>query len=318
MYSSQETFERSKRPAKRSRLAGAGQGVIDWTLEEDDTEFDEVVVAHGDVASDGGDDATDENSATAHVTACAKVVPLKFKGASWHKSSQKWQVRIQVDGKARHLGLFDNEEEAARKYDEVGGNVETRKTSKFKGVSWYKYRQKCKAQIKVDGKSKYLGIFDDEKEAARKYDEAFFSLKRLTKFSSKNTAGLAKKKFNLAEGRHASPVAPFSSASSSSSPSLAPPQLTVAAAGEEKFLKPRIRKPTRKAMSEAMSEETSEAVRNHTSTTRTKAVAPRPEMGGQKQWRNGTNGRRIEVRYRPVSKVFIPGAAGVFDNTPPQ
>ena len=43
--------------------------------------------------------------------------------------------------------------------------------SKFVGVSWYKERKKWKAGITIDGKLKSLGYFDDEKEAACKYDE---------------------------------------------------------------------------------------------------------------------------------------------------
>jgi len=45
-------------------------------------------------------------------------------------------------------------------------------TSRFKGVSWLKSAGKWMAQIGVDGKTKYLGCFEDEIEAGRAYDEA--------------------------------------------------------------------------------------------------------------------------------------------------
>ena len=45
-------------------------------------------------------------------------------------------------------------------------------TSRFKGVSWLKGAEKWMAQIHVNGKSKYLGYFDDEIQAAKTYDEA--------------------------------------------------------------------------------------------------------------------------------------------------
>ena len=41
----------------------------------------------------------------------------KYLGVHWHTGCSKWQARIQLDGKQKHLGYFDNEEEAARAYD---------------------------------------------------------------------------------------------------------------------------------------------------------------------------------------------------------
>ena len=42
----------------------------------------------------------------------------KFRGVSWYKPGQKWLAQISIDGKQTHLGRFDDEETAARKYDE--------------------------------------------------------------------------------------------------------------------------------------------------------------------------------------------------------
>ena len=38
------------------------------------------------------------------------------KGYGWHKSNKKWQAIISIDGKLKHLGYFDNEQDARTAY----------------------------------------------------------------------------------------------------------------------------------------------------------------------------------------------------------
>ena len=45
----------------------------------------------------------------------------RFKGVCWHKALRKWQVRAKVGAQHKYLGVFDNEETAARAYDAVAG-----------------------------------------------------------------------------------------------------------------------------------------------------------------------------------------------------
>lgn len=46
-----------------------------------------------------------------------KPCSSKFKGVSWSKQKNKWQVRICIQYKETNLGLFENEIDAAKAYD---------------------------------------------------------------------------------------------------------------------------------------------------------------------------------------------------------
>ena len=48
----------------------------------------------------------------------------------------------------------------------------TNNTSGYKGVNWLKRNRKWRAEIKVNGKKKHLGCFDDLLAAAHAYDQA--------------------------------------------------------------------------------------------------------------------------------------------------
>jgi hypothetical protein len=47
----------------------------------------------------------------------------KYIGVYWNKLNSKWMAYIRINGKTKHLGLFDNEEDAyecyKKKYDEI-------------------------------------------------------------------------------------------------------------------------------------------------------------------------------------------------------
>ena len=41
----------------------------------------------------------------------------KFKGVGWYKSKNMWRARIKIDGVHKHLGYFENENDAAKEYN---------------------------------------------------------------------------------------------------------------------------------------------------------------------------------------------------------
>lgn len=120
----------------------------------------------------------------------------KFKGVTWHIAANKWAAQIGANGKIKHLGCFESEEDAARVYNHFaiklhgefaklnevspmlpdskwGSNIlRSHNTSGFRGVFFRKDARKWIARIVVGGKGKHLGYFDNPINAAKSYDNA--------------------------------------------------------------------------------------------------------------------------------------------------
>jgi len=118
-------------------------------------------------------------------------------------------VKIQLGGKGKHLGLFDDEEDAARAYDaearrklgskavltfpaegETSAEGKSAKgvamSSRFTGVA--KHHGGWQALITHGGRRKYLGFFKREEDAARAYDHAVLNLRLNRKRKSATSA----------------------------------------------------------------------------------------------------------------------------------
>jgi hypothetical protein len=126
----------------------------------------------------------------------------KYKGVYFNKASNKWQAHISIEGKLHYIGVYDNEDEAAidyaravSKYCQIRAHQQKMKpkfidltdvppqspklkssskdgTSKYKGVHFNKEKSEWVARISVDGKQHYIGVYDNEEEAAIDYARA--------------------------------------------------------------------------------------------------------------------------------------------------
>lgn len=127
----------------------------------------------------------------------------RYKGVSWDSRRQKWRAVIRALGKKMELGRFDGEVMAAKAHDiaaikyhgefavtnamlfpgeipeelvldkprtQMNGH-NTEASSRYRGVSWIKSRNKWQAGVKHKGKMYHAGRFTDELDAARAYDE---------------------------------------------------------------------------------------------------------------------------------------------------
>jgi len=135
----------------------------------------------------------------------------KYRGVCFNKQMNKWQSQIMIAGKNRHIGRYENEEEAAVdyaravfKYKGQGALDKAREqdsviieltdvppqppipksachikegASKYAGVYFNKQRNKWHAEISIDGKQRYIGAYENEEEAGADYARAVFKYK---------------------------------------------------------------------------------------------------------------------------------------------
>jgi len=116
-------------------------------------------------------------------------VPIEFTsayvGVSRSRDARKWSAEIKIRGKHIRIGRFDNEEEAARAYDEQavasgkpvnfpkdGQTQAIKRGPKYRGIrkqgkKWDVHSKAADGQRRV-----FLGTFESELEAAQAYERA--------------------------------------------------------------------------------------------------------------------------------------------------
>ena len=124
----------------------------------------------------------------------------EYVGVCWDKRAQRWNAKIHIDKNQTNLGSFDSDYDAAMKYDEearkhgkpvnfpihpadiqaerrkkprklsANERIERQETE-YVGVCWDKKKQRWHAEIQIGKKTKNLGYFDSDYDAAMKYDE---------------------------------------------------------------------------------------------------------------------------------------------------
>ena len=123
-----------------------------------------------------------------------KKSPTEHRGVTFNKKEKLWRTRVSENGKRRIIGRYDTEEMAKRAYDKeeykISGRTEylnypdeiektlsmettphvPKRSSKYRGVTWFKDSCKWISQIIVNKKHIYIGTYDTEEEAGLAYD----------------------------------------------------------------------------------------------------------------------------------------------------
>ena len=94
--------------------------------------------------------------------------------------NEEWDITdSSINNQIDHINInpIDNRIENLRVVNHSQNNRNQKKrkncSSQYKGVNWNKRDSKWIAQIKIDGKIKYLGQFDNEEEASEAYKKKY-------------------------------------------------------------------------------------------------------------------------------------------------
>ena len=92
---------------------------------------------------------------------------------AWLYMTGEWPTNfIDHINRNRTDNRWSNLREATYAENNRNKSIGINNTSGYKGVSWHKRRGKYRAEIRVNGKSKHLGYFDNKEDAYASYIQA--------------------------------------------------------------------------------------------------------------------------------------------------
>lgn len=102
-----------------------------------------------------------------------RIYPLVHRLVAAHfvPNAEGVEMVDHIDGDSRNNHV-SNLRWATRQQNNINCASRRGSSSAYKGVSWHKPVGKWVAQIQLDGRQHHLGCFDDERDAARAYNEA--------------------------------------------------------------------------------------------------------------------------------------------------
>ena len=162
----------------------------------------------------GAESSTGDEGSTTPDASGRTATSSRFWGVTWHRKNKKWKAHYQdASGKTRHIGYFDDEEEAARAVNKAisdaglesrrktnavdatgalvprrwGGSsavvapdpsrAPTATTSKYWGVTWAKRQRRWQVQYTdANGKKRFLGLYYTQEAAAHAFNAAIRAL----------------------------------------------------------------------------------------------------------------------------------------------
>lgn len=110
---------------------------------------------------------------TLYAYAHRRISKNKYRQISMHRLIMDFPIGKDVDHK-NGFGL-DNQRNNLRKCTKSQNHMNKRflpkGSSKYRGVSWHSVGKKWKAQIRLNGKTRHIGLFHTEEEAFEAYEK---------------------------------------------------------------------------------------------------------------------------------------------------